>query len=575
MTKRAIIKQEEIHRFIDTFYVFCTHLLVLFIRQIRFSAEKADRRGSYGYDLLGRMTSATTATEEGTSETAMYAYNGDGQRVAKTDNENVTTWFLYEGSQVVLEKDSAGNATRNIYGLNLISRSLGAEITKTINAEHSVQIEYQEKAYYQYNGHGDVTRLTDAEGTELASYRYDAFGQVLEQSGTGENPYRYAGYRYDEESELYYLNARYYDARIARFMSEDIYRGTSDDPLSLNRYAYCINNPIRYYDPSGRIYINKDRDENNPDTWDDRDLNDEALANVLTLTAAWNAAETDEEREAIHAEAEAIRNDPNSYTKQTYASEEYDMTTVTKVEKRDQILDDIVSAIEEGTFDGEKFSSILAENGIDMQRTETEEGYGFTGKFGKSAVTVEVGIKDEAEDGKEVSLERSIKHYYKAYVFADASGEFAEDLKEKVEEISEKTGIPIEEIGYGLIRSNDHFESTISSIQEPEGGVIEFIVIDTHAGRGNLIWSNGPNTFIEDVNDLTFNAPIKTIVLIGCNTAESHDDANIAAAFAKKGQVGSVVGSDGETETNTSAGVYISGSEKGWYIYIYQWWINN
>ena len=210
-------------------------------------------KGSYGYDLLGRMTTATTTNGEGTTETTTYAYNGDGQRVAKTDSENVTTRFLYEGSQVVLEKDSAGNATRNIYGLNLISRSLGAEITKTINAEHSVQIEYQEKAYYQYNGHGDVTRLTDAEGTELASYRYDAFGQVLEQSGTGENPYRYAGYRYDEESELYYLNARYYDARIARFMSEDIYRGTSDDPLSLNRYAYCRNNPLRYFDPTGQI----------------------------------------------------------------------------------------------------------------------------------------------------------------------------------------------------------------------------------------------------------------------------------------------------------------------------------
>ena len=50
----------------------------------------------------------------------------------------MTTRFLYEGSQVVLEKDSAGNATRNIHGLNLISRGLGAEIKKTINAEHSI-----------------------------------------------------------------------------------------------------------------------------------------------------------------------------------------------------------------------------------------------------------------------------------------------------------------------------------------------------------------------------------------------------------------------------------------------------
>ena len=61
----------------------------------------------------------------------------------------------------------------------------------------------------------------------------------------------YAGYQYDAETGIYYLNARMYDPVIARFLQEDTYLGDTKDPLSLNRYSYCNNNPISYYDPTG------------------------------------------------------------------------------------------------------------------------------------------------------------------------------------------------------------------------------------------------------------------------------------------------------------------------------------
>ena len=77
----------------------------------------------------------------------------------------------------------------------------------------------------------------------------------MEQSGNFSNPYRYAGYEYDGESELYYLKARYYDPAIARFMQEDSYMGDMADPLSLNLYAYCRNEPMMYYDPDGHTLI--------------------------------------------------------------------------------------------------------------------------------------------------------------------------------------------------------------------------------------------------------------------------------------------------------------------------------
>jgi len=73
----------------------------------------------------------------------------------------------------------------------------------------------------------------------------------VEQSGNFSNPYRYAGYIYDEEITLYNLKARYYDAGIARFLQEDTYLGDKNDPLSLNLYTYCKNEPLKYYDPTG------------------------------------------------------------------------------------------------------------------------------------------------------------------------------------------------------------------------------------------------------------------------------------------------------------------------------------
>ncbi|WP_431019326.1 RHS repeat-associated core domain-containing protein [Anoxybacillus sp. D401a] len=90
--------------------------------------------------------------------------------------------------------------------------------------------------YYYVNGHGDVTALTDANGNVVAQYQYDAWGNIISQTGTmaSSNPYRYAGYRYDEETGLYYLMARYYDANIGRFITRDTFRGMGACHLSKN-----------------------------------------------------------------------------------------------------------------------------------------------------------------------------------------------------------------------------------------------------------------------------------------------------------------------------------------------------
>jgi len=100
--------------------------------------------------------------------------------------------------------------------------------------------------YYHLNGHGDVIALSDENGQVVAEYEYDAWGNIISQSGSmaTENPYRYAGYYYDEETGLYYLRARYYDPEIGRFIRRDTVQ-------KINKYLYAANNPVMLMDFSG------------------------------------------------------------------------------------------------------------------------------------------------------------------------------------------------------------------------------------------------------------------------------------------------------------------------------------
>jgi RHS repeat-associated protein len=192
-------------------------------------AETEDEAALYDYDVWNNMISSTVD-----GETTTHTYNGDGLRVSKTAS-GLTTRYAYEYNEVVLELDGNGNQKAlNVRGHKLLARVTSAG-----------------SSWFMYNGHGDVTTLTNGTNTVQATYYYDAFGVHREQTSTADNPYRYSGYTFDEESGLYYLNARFYDPELARFMQEDTYRGDPGDPLSLNLYTYVCNNPLVYWDPTG------------------------------------------------------------------------------------------------------------------------------------------------------------------------------------------------------------------------------------------------------------------------------------------------------------------------------------
>ena len=120
--------------------------------------------------------------------------------------------------------------------------------------------------YYILNLQGDVVKLISYipgfEYTEVASYEYDAWGNILSQSGSmaEKNPLRYRGYYYDSETGFYYLQARYYDPAARRWISPEpnVYKGGFDKNAGFtgyNVYVYCINNPVNYLDFTGGFVI--------------------------------------------------------------------------------------------------------------------------------------------------------------------------------------------------------------------------------------------------------------------------------------------------------------------------------
>lgn len=210
----------------------------------------------YTYDANGNQI---TKTADGKTETntydglnqligftdgetvANYAYNVNGLRYEKTVNGK-TINHVWDGSrQIVADvvENQFYEADCYIRGTNLVAK---------YNFLNGAKSEY---IYYTQNAHGDVVNLTDADGNVTKSYTYDAFGVEKNIDDSDTNAFRYCGEYYDAETGTIYLRARYYNPTIGRFISRDSYTGKIEDPLSLNFYTYCHNNPVQYVDENG------------------------------------------------------------------------------------------------------------------------------------------------------------------------------------------------------------------------------------------------------------------------------------------------------------------------------------
>ena len=198
-----------------------------------------------------------TLTKSG--KTTSYEYDINGRRTKKVAN-GVTTEYYYSGEQYTGMHTSDGkdvgailDASGGLYGIYYDDSTIGTDVGQTY--------------YFVYNGQGDVIGLYNHGGKLIATYAYDAWGRCIEAKAVTAdddghavtdpdhiafiNPFRYRGYMYDAESGLYYLQSRYYDPEVGRFINADTAFGQIGNVQGSNVFTYCFNNPIMNSDTNG------------------------------------------------------------------------------------------------------------------------------------------------------------------------------------------------------------------------------------------------------------------------------------------------------------------------------------
>ena len=184
-----------------------------------------------------------------------FGYDSDGLRTSKTVN-GVTTNYYYLDGKLIMEETPTSLV---VYCYDGMGRPMSMMYRESSYGA-------SEWDYYtlETNLQGDVVAVYDEDGVLLTDYRYDAWGNFTATYLNGganttavHNRLTYRGYYYDSDLGLYYLNSRYYDSNIGRFVSPDgaEYLGANRRLNSFNLYAYCDNNPINKFDPTGHFGI--------------------------------------------------------------------------------------------------------------------------------------------------------------------------------------------------------------------------------------------------------------------------------------------------------------------------------
>ncbi|GAB5443698.1 MAG: hypothetical protein Fues2KO_40470 [Fuerstiella sp.] len=265
-------------------------------------SSSADRTTSFTYDAVSnRLTridttdGLTTYTydandrlvhEVNVGTTTTYGYDLNGNRVSKSDG-TTTTLYDYSGENRLLSFDADGDGTAEVSYLydadgNRVSRSeagttvfyqvdsnraLAQTLTEyatggTVIASHTLvgnqrisQHRAAGPAFYHADSLGSTRLLTDASGAVLNTYTYDAFGSIVNETGTYENEFLFDGQRRDATTGLDYLRARYYDSTTGRFTGVDPFDGVVNSPVTLHNYLYAGANPVNASDPTGRFTI--------------------------------------------------------------------------------------------------------------------------------------------------------------------------------------------------------------------------------------------------------------------------------------------------------------------------------
>ena len=250
---------------------------------------------SFGYtnpswpDLLTSVTSGSTTKDilyEGQTQTSdvpssgnpVTYYNGKDYTFTWTKGRQLASATV-DGKQVSYAYDMAGVRSSKQVGDTAYTYTTlsGKVMRQTWGDNNALEFVYDdgnqpfaviykhgqttELYYYVLNAQGDVSAILDSSGKLATSYDYDAWGNCTvydsSDAAIGDlNPLRYRGYYYDAETGFYYLQSRYYDPAICRFINADTFATTDANGfLSANMFAYCENNPIMLVDQDGGVPV--------------------------------------------------------------------------------------------------------------------------------------------------------------------------------------------------------------------------------------------------------------------------------------------------------------------------------
>lgn len=202
-----------------------------FALDLTLGANRLNDNAVYHYNALDQLTSVLTKDKK-----VQFTYNAEGLREEKKVNGKGTL-YVWDGDQLALELSEKGKIEkRYIRGNDLIFSDQG---------------EGTQRSYYVMDAHGDVVQLVDESGVVIKTYEYDAFGNEKNIDKRDKNPFRYGGEYYDSETATVYLRERNYSPELGRFLTRDSYMGEDTEPLSLNGYTFCENEPVSQMDYNG------------------------------------------------------------------------------------------------------------------------------------------------------------------------------------------------------------------------------------------------------------------------------------------------------------------------------------
>ena len=178
--------------------------------------------------------------EESREKTAVgsgvsFKYDPFGRRIEKI-SPTTTSIFVYDGPNLIETVNSTGGVVARYAQTQNVDEPLAESRSGTTS-------------YYEQDGLGSVTSLSNTSGALAQSYTYDSFGNQTASSGSLTNFFRYTGREFDTETGLYFNRARYLDPTTGRFISEDPFKEVL---RGLNFYTYVRNDPVGYTDPNGK-----------------------------------------------------------------------------------------------------------------------------------------------------------------------------------------------------------------------------------------------------------------------------------------------------------------------------------